>query len=253
MRLFAAFLPVLAFAAGCARAADEPFLPGDGGSTTDGNVIKPDGSPVKDSGTPDVEPGCKTVAPSNNCGLDPQCGCGAGTCDVDTNALNGSTLCVNAGSGQTGSPCTNTGDCAKGLTCAFRGVCRPYCSTDGADCGKANTSKCVQLQNGQSNPIPNFLVCRVNCTLDDTTSCGGSGRGCIYVDTDVTDCFDVSQYGTATCSQNDPMCGPGYVCLTNNQCAKWCNINSPKCTGNTTCQMLQNPPTVNGKTYGVCL
>lgn len=252
-------LPCAALSLGCAHAADDGFGADSGtGSETgpkpDGGSGK-DGSPTSDSGpAPDAPPGCKTVPPSNLCGLDPQCGCGNGTCDLDYQKLNGETKCVTAGSGNTATACNKTdAECAQGLTCVF-GVCRPFCSSDGTDCGKAGTSKCVQLQDSQSNPIQNLLVCRVDCTLDDTgQSCGGNGRGCVFVDTDVTDCFDRSMYGTTSCTQNAPFCGPGYVCLTNNQCAKWCNINAPNCGGGKTCQMLQTPPMVKGKTYGVCL
>src|SRR2546430_1890124 len=60
-----------------------------------------DGSMQFDSGN------CKTVPPSNVCGLDPQCGCGAmGTCDVDFQKLDGTTSCVQSmGSGQIKSVC----------------------------------------------------------------------------------------------------------------------------------------------------
>jgi hypothetical protein len=251
------FLPCVALAMGCAHAADEPSdgdsgTPTDGGGKADSGGGK-DGSPA-DSGWPDVEPGCKTAPPSNVCGLDPQCGCGTNTCEVNRVKLDGTTECVASGNNPVKTPCNDTTECAQGLTCLW-GVCRPYCSQDGTDCGKASTTKCIQVQNSQSQPILNLLVCRLDCTLDDTgQSCGGNGRGCVYDGTNsATDCFDLSQYGTTTCSQNAPYCAAGYVCLSTYACARWCNINAPNCAGNTTCKPLQTPPMVNGKTYGVCL
>lgn len=251
---FTLILAVAALCAGCAHAADDPSVEDSG---PPGDAAKPDGGGKDGSNTkdvaPDAPPGCKTAPPSNVCGLDPQCGCGADTCDIDYAALNGETKCVTAGSGGAGTACDKTvGECAAGLTCVW-GVCRPFCSTDGADCGKPGTNKCVQLTDSQSKPILNLLICRLNCSLDDTgQSCGGSGRGCVFIANDVTDCRDESQYGTTTCTQNAPFCGAGYVCLTNNQCAKWCDINAPNC-GPKTCNPLQTPPVVNGKTYGVCI
>ena len=42
---------------------------------------------------------CKKAAPSNVCGVSPQCGCGPSqTCEVDQNALDGISSCVAAGS-----------------------------------------------------------------------------------------------------------------------------------------------------------
>src|SRR5436309_784991 len=57
-----------------------------------------------DASTPDAATQCTTVAPTNRCGLDPQCGCAMNeTCDVT--ADNGATSCVTAGTGTLGRPC----------------------------------------------------------------------------------------------------------------------------------------------------
>jgi hypothetical protein len=214
-----------------------------------------DGGPGTDGGSKDasidVNDGCKRVAPSLVCGLDPQCGCGPqGTCTLDPNNFqNGSTLCVQSmGSGMAKTPCTNTSECSPGLGCLY-GLCRPYCSTDGAPCNVANTYQCSQYYY-MSKPIPNGTMCMLNCTLDDPNSCGGGTRGCYWAGGDKSDCSDLKGYNTVSCTQQDPYCAPGYVCLSDNTCHEWCMIGSPAC--NLNCQPFAQPLTVKGIEYGYC-
>src|SRR5262249_2434892 len=64
-----------------------------------------------DSGAPDAG-SCGKVAPSNVCGLTPQCGCAPNeTCDV-TDKSNGAVSCILAGGGPQGSLCTTSSQCA---------------------------------------------------------------------------------------------------------------------------------------------
>jgi hypothetical protein len=80
---------------------------------------------------PDAAPAC-----ASPCGYAPQCGCGAGTCDLvdETNAR----ACVLGGEIRAGGSCTSTSFCAQGLVCAH-GVCRVPCATVGAACAGGGT------------------------------------------------------------------------------------------------------------------
>jgi hypothetical protein len=240
---------------GCAQPGGTTPGPADGGDDAPRDATpRPDAA--GDAAARDGGDGCKRAPPSNVCGLDPQCGCGANeTCDVDFQALDGTTHCVAAtGSGGVKSPCATTKDCPAGLSCVFK-TCRPYCESEGVLCGKAGTNVCAQLTNGQA-PIPNLKVCRLDCQLDDPNACGGNGVGCIYLDAkDRTDCYPV---GTAlSCSPNQGFCAPGYNCVilggTQYTCKRWCRMGGSSCTGGTTCQGFNPPVEVGGQTWGVCL
>jgi hypothetical protein len=108
--LLSAFFATLLVTSACATAATT-YVPKDGGADTPTSL---------DTGTsPDapVDPNCKKAGPSNVCGVSPQCGCGANqTCEVDQTAQDGTSSCVTAGSNAIATTCSNTTDCAKGLT-----------------------------------------------------------------------------------------------------------------------------------------
>jgi len=239
---------------GCATGAGNTITLKDSGTGKDsGNPGKDSGNPGNDSGNPGNDSGgnCQTSPPSNVCGVYPQCGCGsASTCEVNQQALDGSSSCVPAGSKGIGQACTGTAsECAPGLTCIWN-VCRPYCGTDGSTCSDPGTNACVNLTDNSSNKIPNLLVCRIDCQLQDASSCGGGGEGCIYVDTDQTDCYPVGT--TANCNATTSLCPAGQVCLTdqtNYFCLPWCRVGSNDCTSGT-CNTLSL--TVSGTTYGYC-
>jgi hypothetical protein len=197
---------------------------------------------------------CKVVPPSNICGLDPQCGCGSGgTCDIDFQTLDGKTKCVQStGMGMIASACKTTPECAPGLTCVF-GACRPYCSQDMANCSQPGTNVCHQLTSGMAMmPIPNLLVCYIDCALDSATSCGGGNEACVYGGNGATDCRDVTGANMATCNQTTAICSPGYVCLTNNTCKKWCKVGGNTCGGNMTCASLATKVIIKNVEYGIC-
>lgn len=227
-----------------------PGPDGGGGQPDSGNADS--GNP--DTGTPDT---CMKAAPSNVCGVDPQCDCGAGTCEVDHMKLDGTTSCVTAGTSGIGKACTATANqCAQGLTCVW-GVCRPYCGSvgDGAACTEAGTGICRQLQDNTMKNIPNMLVCSTDCALDSATSCGGTSA-CIW-DTSktVTDCYPVPSGNT--CSASQPFCAPGYVCYlptsTTYACGLWCQVAKNNCTGGKTCTGFGTKIVVGGVEYGVCI
>jgi hypothetical protein len=252
--LSTAFLAVLA--GGCAQPVGSTGGGNDGGADASRDAAPRPSDAGADATRVDASDGCKRVGPSNVCGLDPQCGCGAGqTCDVDFQALDGTTSCVPAtGSGGIKAPCATTKDCSAGLTCVFK-TCRPYCESDGVLCGKSGTNVCAQLNDGQT-PIPNLKVCRLDCSLDDANACGGNGVGCIYLDQkDRTDCYPVGT--SSTCSANQGFCAPGYNCVilngTQYACKPWCRVGGSTCTGGTTCQGFNPAVEVGGQTWGVCL
>lgn len=239
---------------------DDTVLPGaDAGGKKDSSVDpgNDSGNPGNDSGgQPDTSvDNCTKAPPSNVCGVDPQCGCNTGTCEVDQMKLDGSSACVTAGSLGIGKACTATANqCATGLTCIW-GVCRPYCGSigDGGKCNQPGTGVCRQLNDSNSKAIPNLVVCSTDCTLNDPNSCGGKS-GCVYDGTNmVTDCYPV---GTSmTCTKTQTNCAPGYECVTTNMvnytCNKWCKIGGNDC-GAKVCGGFQPKVIVNNVEYGVC-
>jgi hypothetical protein len=218
-----------------------------GGCATGSSINRPDSGTKTDGGGGNQEAG------PSSCVVYPQSGCGANsTCEVDQQALDGSASCVAAGSKGVGQACTQTeGECAQGLTCVWN-VCRPYCGNAGGNCTDPNTNACVNLTDSSSNPIPNLEVCRLDCALQDPNSCGGGGEGCIYVDTDQTDCYPVGTT-TANCNASTSFCPAGQVCLTdqtNYFCLAWCRVGTNDCGSSATCNTLSL--TVNGVEYGYC-
>jgi hypothetical protein len=251
-------LPFLGLS-GCAKGSfddtadlDSGIKGKDAGSGSDTGSMGNDGS-MQDDVMMQADTGnCKVVPPSNVCGLDPQCGCGAmGTCDVDFQKLDGTTKCVQTmGSGMIKSACKMTTDCSAGLTCVF-GACRPYCSMDMATCPQPGTKICHQLTANNMN-VPNLLICYLDCALDDANACGGANEACVYGGPNETDCRDVTGANMTTCNQQTPMCSPGYVCLTNNTCAKWCKVGGMNTCGNKTCNSLQTKVIINNQEFGIC-
>ena len=213
-----------------------------------------------DAGTkPDAPDTCKRTAPSNKCGLVPQCGCAVGeTCDVQDTS--GGVDCVTAGKALMGGACIATAGCGGGLTCVF-GTCHAYCANPGSACTGAKLGACVQVNAQGGTAIPNLAVCRVACDLRDVTACGATsaaGTGvCQVDDKGQTDC---ATGGTHTagqaCSPTDE-CGPGTVCTTSGTatagtCKKWCRVGTTDCGGTTACNGFQTKVMVGGVEHGAC-
>lgn len=211
---------------------------------------------VKPDAAPDT---CKRTAPSNKCGLLPQCGCTlAETCDVQDTS--GAVDCVTAGKAAMGAPCVATAGCSVGLTCVF-GTCHAYCNNPGNACTGAKLGACVQVKDQSGAAIPNLSVCRVACDLRDVNACGGTtaaGTGvCMVDDKGETDC---AEGGTAavgqTCSPTVE-CGPGLVCTlsgsaTTGTCKKWCRVGTNDCGGTTACNGFQDKVMVGTVEHGAC-
>ena len=201
---------------------------------------------------------CKTTAPSNACGVVPQCGCAKSeTCDVvDTK---GTAKCVAFGKATMGRPCTATAGCAQGLTCVF-GTCHAFCDEPGTACSQAGTGDCVQVTAQGGAAIPNLAVCMVQCAPHDPMSCGGktnAGTGVCFVGNDgTTDCQDGgSRTENQTCSPTDD-CGPGLVCITpstgSDTCKRWCRVGTSDCGGSAVCLGFSTKVMVGATEYGAC-
>ncbi len=216
-------------------------------SSSSGSTSSSSSGSIPDSGTPDsgkpdsgvVDAGsCTTTAPSNVCGLTPQCGCAANqTCDV-TNYSNGAVSCVGAGAGATASVCSSTSQCALGLTCV-RGACRPYCAKAGQSCNNG-LGECMQLKNGNGSSITNLKVCAIPCApRNPSAACGANN--CIWDEgPDTTDCATAGTKGEFETCSSSTQCLPGFACVDNPDkglvCERWCRVgNSADCPGSPTC------------------
>ncbi|MEA2750890.1 MAG: hypothetical protein QOI41_5033 [Myxococcales bacterium] len=202
---------------------------------------------------------CVRSAPSNKCGVFPQCGCTlAQTCDVPDSS--GNAECVVAGTAKMGAPCVATAGCAVGLTCLF-GICHAFCGNPGNACGIAKTGSCVQIKDSAMAAVPNLSVCNIACDLRDANACGGTtaaGSGaCVLDANNETDCATA---GTAplngTCG-GAVDCGATLVCVvtgsaTTGSCKKWCRVGQNDCGGTTACGAFGTPLMVGGVQYGAC-
>jgi hypothetical protein len=217
------------------------------------------GSDAGIDAAPDAPDTCVRSAPSNKCGVFPQCGCTlAQTCDVPDST--GNAECVVAGTAPMGSSCVATAGCAVGLTCLF-GTCHAFCGNPGNACTIAKTGSCVQVTDTSNNPVPNLSVCRIACDLRDANACGGTtaaGTGaCVLDDKNETDCATAGT-GTldGTCS-NAIQCGPALVCTVTGSastgtCKKWCRVGTTDCGGTTACGGFGTKVLVGGVEYGAC-
>ncbi len=202
---------------------------------------------------------CVRAAPSNKCGVAPQCGCTlAQTCDVPDSS--GNAECVVAGTAKMGAPCVATAGCAVGLTCLF-GTCHAFCGNPGSACNVASTGSCVQVKDTASKPVPNLSVCRIACDLRDANSCGGTtaaGSGaCVLDDKNETDCATAGTAALNGSCGGAVECAAALVCVvtgsaTTGSCKKWCHVGTSDCGGTTACGAFGTPLMVGGVQYGAC-
>lgn len=211
---------------------------------------------------PEAAAQCATVPPNNRCGLAPQCGCGPNeTCDV-TNDTTGATSCVSAGSATLGRPCTQTGDCLAGFTCAY-GACRPYCSAPGSKCAVGGTDLCVQVTTADAKPIPNRAFCTIGCDPRLPAAVCGTNSCEWFADyyapnNKVSDCnFGGTKGQIAVCNTTSE-CLPGFACNDHPdygpECEKWCRIGQNDCPDKFSCKDVfgANAPVIAGVKEGLC-
>lgn len=162
-----------------------------------------------------------------------------------------------AGSKTAGQSCKDLGECAKGLTCVF-GACQSFCASPG-DCPKAGSS-CLPVLYYDSatkttKAIPGFTTCAAPCDPLTPSKVCGAGANCLFADPTHTTCSGGGTgIGAAACSSTNPFsCAPGYLCLSTNECRRWCRIGfSGDCPSGKTCGALTDHPKLSGVEYGVC-
>lgn len=231
----------------------------DSGSSSDGNQVptNPGKDASVDSGT------CAVVAPTNRCGLAPQCGCGTNeTCDV-TNPQTGATSCLTAGNMTLGRPCTQTGECVQGLACVF-GACRPYCASASEKCTAPGTDYCMSIAD-EGAPIPTLAVCSITCDPRVPQAVCGQ-NACIwfpkeYIPAKFTDCNAPGVLGEFNTCTSVYDCAPGLACVLHpnpsvgQECERWCRLGQAgDCGLDLTCKDAfgSDAPTVDGFKLGVC-
>jgi hypothetical protein len=210
-----------------------------------------------DSGSTTAPGDCKRAAPSNACGVSPQCGCApTETCDiVDTY---GTAKCVPAGDARMGHPCETTDGCALGLTCIF-GICHAFCDDPTTTCSQPGTGSCVQIKSTSGDDVPNLAICRIECDLADPMSCGGTtsaGVGvCRVDDKGETECQSGgTQKENETCSPTEE-CGPGLGCTSSGSkstCKRWCRVGQDDCGAGKKCNGFAPEVRVRDVVYGAC-
>lgn len=223
---------------------------GSGGSTTGGAG----GSGGSGGGGTGGSGTCTPPVTGGQCDTSPQCGCtGAQACQVTSEA--GTTQCVAAGSTQPYYACTYSTDCTKGYACVG-GACKLYCESN-ADCS-ATSGVCNQVMKSPGNtPIPGWKICSKKCELHNPASACGPLLTCVPMTKTTPPSSDCGKAGTATtagaCLNDTTACAPGYACLTNGDCRKWCRVLFNDCGGKT-CQGFStgNEIVIDGITYGVC-
>jgi hypothetical protein len=186
------------------------------------------------------------------CTLYPQSGCGPNQgCYVVTPST-GETGCAYTAGVGLAHQCEYLEDCAAGLACVG-GACKPYCraandcSTYGAECFQV----VYDSGNGTIVDVPCMKVCSDQCDPANPSSVCASGLNCdITSDQGVKPgfslCYDSGSTNTGSCSSASPACAPGYACLTDNKCHRWCKVGSSGCA----CQAAGYY--VGSQEYGFC-
>jgi hypothetical protein len=180
--------------------------------------------------------------------------------------------------GNATSNCASETECGGGFSCfggGGFGQCRKYC--DGHDdCGTRGYCLLQVVFGTNSTPVPGAVLCTKSCDPLPLTNngCPGSPQlGCrLFIDGNnatgnganswLTDCVPAATTGglhDAPCT-SDASCAPGHECFTitggtnpGDRCRQICDRAAPVCSTGT-CQAYpgDNPPTIDGKTYGVC-
>ena len=191
---------------------------------------------VAGSGGSAGHPACEAPV-SGTCDTIPQCGCPADqACDVYSST--GATSCFTTANIALGHACParELGECSPGLTCVAT-TCKAFCSTE-SDCLMPD-AMCFQVKfsDGDTDvPIPEMRVCTDQCDL--TAPQGQCGP-------DAT-CFPFSELGaspgqsicaltggtsTGGCAEDALSCAPGFSCMADGRCHRWCQLSGADCGG----------------------
>jgi len=179
------------------------------------------------------------------CTTFPQCGCiSSENCNVT--APTGTTACVKAGSDGLHETCTGSGECQRGMQC-ISNVCVPFCATE-ADCTMPGTPRCKKVTEGAT-------VCLAQCDVQNPTAVCGPNTTCFFTgDADTTQCAAAGlATGKGGCTSNKYACAPGFLCVNNADCFRWCRMGvATDCISGQTCT-AQSPKAMKGTVeYGVC-
>jgi hypothetical protein len=251
------------FSVACAQGQDDITIAGDAGPKKDtgtkpGDTSVEETDPVSDSIAP-TDMGACTPPAGSPCALFPQCGCCATQNCVVTTAATGKTACIAAGTDGVHEPCTSNTECQKGMQC-IAGVCVPFCKVD-SDCTIAGSPRCKGVQylpSGSTTPtdVPGLKICLAQCDVLNPSTVCGPNTSCFfpYLSDDTTEC---TAAGTSTvkggCATNNFACAPGYICVNDGDCFKWCRIGfATDCPSGRVCTGFMTPITKSGTEYGVC-
>lgn len=253
----------LLLAVGCAQGEEPPgFSAGDAGTKKDtaatGDSGEGDDTTPGSETTPGDDTGPCSPPAGSPCAVFPQCGCAAGqNCNVTNTS--GKTSCVAAGSDGLHDACTASGECQKGMQC-IAGLCVPFCNSD-SDCTISGSPRCKAVQylpTGSTTPadVPGLKICLSQCDVLNPTTVCGPNTSCFfpYLSDDTTEC---TAAGTSTvkggCASSSFSCAPGYTCVNDGDCFKWCRIGFPgDCPAGRTCTGFMTPIMKAAVEYGVC-
>ncbi len=231
---------------------------GTGGSTggTGGSTGGTGGSTGGTGGSTGGTGGGTCVPPVvGECTIYPHTGCLSYEGCYVTAPATGETECAYSSEFGPGELCEYLNDCEPGTACVG-GACKPYCSQP-SNCPAAGAD-CFQVVydpgSGTSQPIPCMKVCTDQCDPVNPSVVCGTGASCdVFSDQGVnpgtSGCYDSGSSNTGACSSTSSACAPGWVCLTDNLCHRWCRVGSSDC-GASSCQAAGYY--VGSQQYGFC-
>jgi hypothetical protein len=247
----------------CSSEAAGPMARGDAAGDNAGGTFVDDAAAEASGGSAGgvlegslTEPACTPPTSESSCDTFPQCGCELGQkCDI-VDIRTGHAQCFADAPVLPYQPCIGTSKefCIRGTTC-IGGVCKPFCQS--ADDCPGVRRECLQVElfsAGVATAVPGLFVCTAACDPIDPVGTCGPGLGCFFTSDSGpgTDCFGTdSAVGAGACAAGES-CAPGYVCVDQSDCLKWCRVGNPNDCGTDACGGLLFAPTIDGVQYGVC-
>lgn len=184
-------------------------------------------------------------------------------CAWDTSAFHCATTAGKSGFLQA---CTDESDCPEGAACATTPTltssrCLYYCTAQSA-CGGAKclgfNQKRTRTTDGTEIGVCAPLDPACNPVSGDAATCQtalGKAGHCWAYGAEYTTCVSQTASGMTgdTCKYQSE-CAPGYVCMANDLCRKFCHVQGPnECGSGLVCKDFSNDPvTVGGVSIGFC-